>query len=572
MTKEMMRTDYKALIPKLIERGDIEALRDAFDVCRELERVGAVEIMSKGKRDGGETIFDEDNFKTAHELVKGVRQSANQMLALGANADEAHELYYQTHLFDAPYFFDSFCLYIEKDRDPSKQFYLPRRKQLLPCAEAMQDLEDGKLELLGISEPPGVGKTTLAEFFLAWIAGRNPYLPSLVGSHNNSFLTGMYGEMLRIFDNNGEYRWTDVFPGLSVIATNAKDMMIGIGVTKNDDMRFKTLEFTSIGSGNAGKVRAMNLLYCDDLVSDIEQAMSLDRLDKLWQAYYTDLRQRKVGSKAKELHIATRWSLHDVIGRLEREYEGDPKAKFIRFPTLNEDDESNFDYPFGLGYTTEMLHKQRDIMDDASWKALFMNMPIERDGTLFSPEEMQYFTELPDAQPDAIIAVCDTKEQGSDYCAMPVLYQYGDRFYVNSWICDNGKVEIVQERVAQRLVSEKVKLCQVESNRGGTLFAAAVDKRVKELGGFTKITTKWTQTNKETRIQVNSAWAKEHFFFRDTKSETTDKEYKLALNQLYAYSMVGKVKHDDVADVIALTVEYILSFAGNKVTILKRPF
>ena len=136
-------------------------------------------------------------------------------------------------------------------------------------------------------------------------------------------------------------------------------------------------------------------------------------------------------------------------------------------------------------------------------------------------EELQYFTALPEQDPDMVIAVCDTKEQGQDYCAMPVLYQYGEMFYVNSFICDNGKVETIQPRVAQRLVDEKVKMCQIESNRGGTLFAQTVKDKVKELGGFTSITTKWTQSNKSTRIVANSAWAKSHFYFRNPKSEST---------------------------------------------------
>jgi predicted phage terminase large subunit-like protein len=414
--------------------------------------------------------------------------------------------------------------------------------------------------------------TTLAEFFLAWKVGRSPFLPNLIGSHNNAFLAGMYGEMLRIMDSRGEYRWSDVFPGLRVIATNAKDLMIGIGYDKKDDMRFKSLEFTSIGAGNAGKVRAMGILYCDDLISDLEQSLSIERLDKLWQQYTTDLRQRKVGNQCKELHIATRWSVHDVLGRLEQEYEGDPRARFIKFPALDENGESNFDYPYGLGYTTEMLRKQESIMDDISWRCLYLNEPIEREGTLFSPDELQYFIDLPDKEPDAVIAVCDTKEQGSDYCAMPVLYQYGEMFYVNSFLCDNSKVEIVQDRVAQRLVDEKVKLCQIESNRGGTLFANSVRDKVKELGGFTSITTKWTQTNKNTRIVVNSSWAKSHFLFRDPASETTTKEYRTAMNQLCTYSMVGKSKHDDAPDSISLAVDYILSRMGNKAQILKRPF
>ena len=476
-----MKTDYVKLIPKLIARDDPDAMSDAFDLCRNLETEGAIRVEGNKKRDYGTTVYDPDNFKAAHDFAKQIRAGASRMVHDGVDPDRMLDLYYRTHLFDAPHFFDSFCIYIEKDRDPKKQFYLPRRKQLLPCTEALQELEDSEIELLGISEPPGIGKTTLAEFFLAWTVGRNPFLPNLIGSHNNSFLGGMYGEMLRILDPMGEYKWGDVFPGLSVINTNAKDMMIGIGYEKSDDMRFKTLEFSSIGSGNAGKVRAMNILYCDDLVDGIETAMSIDRLDKLWQQYYTDLRQRKVGTRCKELHIATRWSVHDVLGRLERDYEGDPGAKFIRFPALDENDESNFDYPYGLGYTTETLRKQRDIMDEPSWKALYMNEPIEREGLLYESGELRRFFQLPDKDPDAILAICDTKEQGSDFCTMPIMYQYGNDFYMDKVIFDNGKVETLEERVAQVLVDRKVRMCRIESNRGGTIFAQNVQKRVKEL-------------------------------------------------------------------------------------------
>lgn len=561
--------DYIKLIENLIKRDTPESISDAFDLCRSLEEEGSVRVEGKGKRDHGTTIYDDGNFQKAHEYSARIRASANAMIKGGVEVEQMLDLYYRTHLFDAPHFFDSFCIYIEKDRAPEKQFYLPRRKQLLPCVQALQDLEDGKIELLGISEPPGVGKTTLAEFFIAWTVGRNPFLPNIIGSHNNAFLGGVYGELLRIFDPTGDYRWGDVFPGLGVVGTNAKDMMIGIGYDKSDDMRQKSIELSSIGSGNAGKIRAMNILYCDDLVDGIETAMSRDRLDKLWQMYYTDLRQRKVGTRCKELHIATRWSLHDVIGRLEAEYEGDPRAKFIRFPALNDDDESNFDYPYGLGYTTESLHKQRDIMDDASWKALYMNEPIEREGTLFAPEELRRYGDLPDQEPDAVLAICDTKEQGADFCVCPVFYQYGNDFYLESVICDNGKVEVVQERVAQILVAHKVKQCRIESNRGGTMFAQIVEKRVRELGGMTSIQTKWTQSNKDTRIQINSALVKERILF---KYDSPSKEYREMMTQLTSYSMMGKNKHDDVPDALSLFVDWQMSDRANIATIMKRPF
>ena len=569
----MAKTDYVNLIQKLIARDDPYALSDAFDLCRELEMDGAVHVEGRGRRDRGTTVYDDDNFTRAHDFNKQLRIAANKMVRDGVDADNMIDLYYKSHLFDAPHFFDSFCLYIEKDRAPEKQFYLPRRKQLLRCVQGIQDLEDGKLHTLGISLAPGVGKTTIAEFGLAWTSGRNPFLSNLVGSHNNSFLAGVYGEMLRIFDPIGEYKWGDVFPGLSVIATNAKDLMIGLGYSKSDDMRFKTLQMGgSLGSQLAGRVRASNWLYLDDPVPGIEVAMNREQLDKLWQTVNTDFFQRAIGNRVKRLVIGTRWSITDPIGRLEDYYADDPNARFIREPALDENDESRFDYPYGLGYTTESLLKQRDMMDEPSFLAIYQQMPIEREGQLYAPSELRRFFDLPDKEPDAILAICDTKEQGADYCVCPVFYQYGNDFYLVSIICDNGKVEVVQERVAKLLVDKKVKMCRIESNRGGTIFAQNIEKRVKELGGMTSITTKWTQTNKETRIQVNSAMVKEHVLFKDESLYAQDREYRDAMMQLTTYSMMGKNPHDDVPDALAMFVDWQMSDRSNIAIVMKRPF
>lgn len=566
-------TDYVSLIPKLIARDDPYAITDAFDLCRELELDGSVRVEGKGKRDYGTTVYDQDNFKLAHDFNKQLRVAANRMVRDGVDADNMIDLYYKSHLFDAPHFFDSFCIYIEKDRAPEKQFYLPRRKQLRRVADGIQKLEDGDLHTLAISLAPGVGKTTIAEFGLAWTSGRNPYLGNLIGSHNNSFLSGVYGEMLRIFDPIGEYRWGDVFPGLQVISTNAKDLMIGLGREKSDDMRFKTLQCGgSLGSQLAGRVRASNWLYLDDPVDGIETAMSRDRLDKLWQTVYTDFFQRAIGNRVKRLIIGTRWSLADPIGRLEEYYADDPHAMFIREPVLDENDESRFDYPYGLGYTTAALLKQRDMMDEPSWLALYQQQPIEREGQLYAPDELRRYFDLPEKEPDAVLAICDTKEQGADYCVCPVFYQYGNDFYLDAIICDNGKVEVVQERVAKLLVDRKVKQCRIESNRGGTIFAQNVEKRVKELGGMTSITTKWTQTNKETRIQTNSALVKEHVLFKDESIYAKDREYREAMTQLTTYSMMGKNPHDDVPDALAMFVDWQMSDTHNIAVLMRRPF
>lgn len=510
-------------------------------------------------------LLEAEDFAAAHCANRQLREISGRY-AVAQQSPDFYRLNQKTLLFDAPYDFDAYCRYIEWNRPADKRFYLPRRKSLYPIAQALQRLADDELDLLAISLPPGVGKTTLAIFYLCWLAGRDPDKPILGGSHSNSFLRGVYDECLRVMDPKGDYLWADVFPKQQVISTNAQDMKIDLGTPK----RFTTLEFSSVGSGNAGKVRAEQLLYCDDLVEGIEAAMSRERMDKLWQLYATDLRQRKIGN-CKELHIATRWSVHDVIGRLEREYENDPRAMFIRVPALNEKDESNFDYGNHAGFTTQFYREQRDIMDDASWRALYMNEPIEREGLLYSDDELRRYFELPDRVPDAVIAICDTKDRGSDYAFLPVVYQYGVDYYLEDCICDNGNPEIVEERIVNKLVGHKVQMARFESNSAGGRVAQAVQEAVKARGARCHITTRYTRENKETKIIVNSPWVKEHVLFNDGKIKK-DREYRRMFQMLTGYTMSGRNKHDDVPDGMAMLALFAQDLSGGTIQVMQRRF
>lgn len=468
----------------------------------------------------------------------------------------------------APFDFDSYLLYVEWNREPDKKFYPPRRKVLKQVVDALQELADDKLDLLAVSLPPGSGKTTLAIFYLTWLGGRIPNEPMLTGSHSNAFIRGVYDECLRILDKNGDYLWQDVFPAITVSNTNAKDCRIDL----DKRQRFETLEFTSIGTGNAGLYRAATLLYCDDLVSGIEVALSKERLDKLWETYTTDLRQRKIGDHCKELHIATRWSVHDVIGRLEREYIDSDRAKFIVIPALDENDESNFDYTYGVGFSTRFYHEQRDIMDDVSWRALYMNEPIEREGLVYAEDELRRYFELPSEDPDAIIGICDTKDKGADYAFLPVAYVYGQDYYIDDCVCDNGLPNIVDARLTEILVRDKVKCCRFESNSAGRRVAEKIQGEVKKRGGITNITTKFTTANKETKIIVNSAWVKEHCLFKDKSMYQKKSDYGKMMEMLCSYTVAGKNKHDDVPDGMAMLAEYAQSLTAGKVEIFARPW
>lgn len=538
------------IIYQRFKGGDLKAGEDLYYMCREAMKTDVslsvkwLKILSEDISTYMGSCQNEETLRTLFALHKRVLLAA------------------------APHDFDSYLLYVEWNRDPDKKFYPPRRKVLKQVVDALQELADRKIELLTISLPPGTGKTTLAIFYLTWIAGRNPNEPKLSGSHSNAFIRGVYDECLRILDKNGEYLWHDVFPSITVSNANAKDCRIDI----DRRQRFETLEFTSIGTGNAGLYRAVDLLYCDDLVSGIEVALSKERLDKLWETYTTDLRQRKQGDHCGELHIATPWSVHDVIARLQRQYADWDKAKFIIIPALDENDESNFDYDYGVGYSTETLHKQREIMDEVSWRALFMCEPIEREGLVYSQDELRRFFELPSEDPDAIIGVCDTKDKGTDYAFLPVAYVYGQDYYIDDCICDNGLPNIVDARLTEILVRDKVKMCRFESNSAGRRVAEKIQGEVKKRGGITNITTKFTTANKETKIIVNSAWVKEHCLFKDSSLYTKKSDYGKMMDMLCSYTMAGKNKHDDVPDGMAMLAEYAQSLTAARVEVFQRPW
>ena len=461
---------------------------------------------------------------------------------------------------------DSYMQYIELQREPEKRFWIPRRKQLEPVCRAMQKLVDGELDILSISLPPGTGKSTLEIFLHSMMIGAFPDSCSLASGHSGTLTNSIYDGVNSIL-SDPDYLWHDVYPSAGTIITNAKEQTIDLGKKH----RFSSLTCRAIGASLTGATRCEKLLTADDLVSGIEEALSIERLDKLWTAYTNDLKSRKK-LNCKELHLATRWSVHDPIGRLQLMYADSPKAQFLVMPAVDEDGESNFNYRYGVGFDKAYFEDMKNNLDDCSWRALFMNQPIEREGLLYNEDELRRYFELPSDSPDAVISVCDTKDKGADYCVMPIAYQYGNDFYIEEIICDNSNPEIVETRLVEVLLRHKVKLSRFESNSAGGKIAEKVQKEVKSRGGITRITTKYSTANKATRIIVDSPFVKEHFLFKDNSIIKNNKEYKRALGMLCSYTMAGRNAHDDVPDAFSMLSDFIQSFETQTVKVIQRPY
>lgn len=398
-----------------------------------------------------------------------------------------------------------------------------------------------------------VGKTmipthnsTVEKFFHSFVMGKFPDDYNLFFSHSAG-ITRMYYEGVLSILQDPEYTWGEIFPGLGVTSTNAKNETINVGKYKP----FQNLMTASVGSSMAGKVRASKFLLVDDMISKIEEALNNNTLDKLWNIYTTDARQRKV-TGCKEIHIATRWSVRDIIGRLQATYGNNERCKFIAVPDIDpETGESNFMFDVN-GFTTEFFHDQELLMDDITYRCLYKNDPVEREGLLYHEEDLRRYLEIPMREPDAIIGICDTKSKGTDFLFLPCFYQYGEDYYLVDCICtDSSDYGVQYDRMSNLILGHNMQQVEFESNAGGDRVAFEVQNRVKEHKGRCNITTKPTETNKETRIIVNADWVKKHVIFKDKSLYSPKEDYGIMMTWLLSYSVAGKNVHDDVPDGMA---------------------
>jgi predicted phage terminase large subunit-like protein len=461
--------------------------------------------------------------------------------------------YFDTLLLEAPHLFHSYLLYLEKDREESERFYQPKMKQLnkYGLIQAMQDLEDDKYNRLCISMPPGTQKTTLEKFFCSWIIGKHPKDYSLFFSHSNEITGKFYKGVLDITTDDKEYKWNVIFPNLPLQSTNAQAQEANFGKYK----AFSSIQCSSIGAKNAGKVRTNRYLYCDDLIGSIEEALNPIILKKIWRIYGVDLKQRKLNEQVKEIIIMTRWSTKDIIGHIIELYGNDPKLKIISIPDIDpKTGKSNFDYEYN-GMSVEFFNDQALTMDDISYRCLYKQDPIEREGLLYPENKIMRYKELPKTRIKRITGQCDTKSSGTDFYVFPCLVEfegYEGTYYCTDTICNNSAdYEKQYENSANLIVDNEIQDCDFEANQGGDRVANEVRKRVEEKGWLCNISDTATETNKEARIFQCSSWVLQHIVFKDRSLYEPKSDYAEMMSWLLKYSVSGKNLHDDVPDVFS---------------------
>ncbi len=391
---------YRGLFQKIINDGlkNKTNQRDCLDLLLNMREDFAFS-ENKEVRDYAMKIS-----KYAHEMAG--------YMAAQTGSGEFDDLYWKYLLLEAPEVLDSYCLYIEKDRKPKERFYQPRRKTLIKVVNLLQRLENDELDEAFIHMPARVGKTQIITLGTSWHCCRNTELSNLYCSYKED-AGGAFLDGVKEIWTDPIYLHNNVFPLAKIVDTDAKANTVDLERKK----KYKSLSGKGLTSGLNGLYDATGWLIADDILEGIQDVLSPDVLKRKQIIFDNNLMKRKK-EKCKVIYNGTIWSLHDIYMNRMAFLENNPEAKDIRWEVLKipaldtETDESNFDYDYNLGFSTQYYRIERAKFEEeddmASWFSQCQQEPIERDGALFNPEHMNFYNGvLPSEEPLKIVSACD---------------------------------------------------------------------------------------------------------------------------------------------------------------------
>lgn len=572
---EKLFEEYKKDIKKYIERP---------------ERYDNQEItlmaLDSLRRDLG---FEEKAVRDyAMKISKYVHQMSGYMAADTGDA-RFDELYWRYLLFEAPWSLDSYCIYIEKNRKPQEAFYMPRRKTLKRVVDKLQALEDDELDELFLHQPARTGKSQIITMGTAWHCARNTEISNLYVTYKEG-LGGAFLDGVMELWTDPTYCHSEVFSS-KIARTDAKNHKVDLERKK----KYATLSGKGLESGLNGEYDAYGWLILDDILEGIQDVLNPDILRRKQIVFDNNVMSRKK-EQCKLILNGTIWSLHDLYMDRLAFLQNNPEAKHIRYDILKipaldpETDESNFDYDYGVGFTTSYYRtiraKFEENDDMAGWLAQYQQEPIERDGALFNSEHMNFYNGiLPNEEPLKIVSACDVALGGGDYLSMPVAYVYVDgSVYIHDVVFDNSEKKYTMPKVVSAIIENKVSSAFFEANAGGEGYKDEVGAQLKEKGYQTNLVSKYAQQmilntgghaaksaiRKEQRIWDNAETIRK-FYFRDIGCQNP--EYRKFMNNVYSFTMNGKNKHEDSCDSLAMLAVFLAKGTGTKTArVVKSPY
>jgi predicted phage terminase large subunit-like protein len=258
------------------------------------------------------------------------------------------------------------------------------------------DLKNGLRPILIVQTPPQHGKSWTVMDFVSWLVGVWPELKLIFASYSD--ILGVRCNLyLQRCLGNPKYR--KIFPNVSTceIKGDAKKTSRHIELVDGDN-KLTGGEFrnTTVGGSITGESLDVGLI--DDAVKGREQANSPGWSQKIWD-WFTDDFSTRFSEYAGLLIIATRWTTHDIIARLQDLYKNiDIPVKIINYPAISTHDEihrAEGEPLFPKLKSLEFLNNKKTLMAASSWESLYQGNPTITGGNIIKDDWWGWWKVLP---------------------------------------------------------------------------------------------------------------------------------------------------------------------------------
>jgi len=435
-------------------------------------------------------------------------------------------------------------------RVESSDFYKPGHTHLTKMCDVLNDFYYGKLlradgepyKKLIMNIPPQFGKTRTLVNFCKWALGRNNEERIIACSYNDNTASDFSrytrdGIQKRKIEPT-DIVYSDIFP----------ETKIQQGHSSYQKWALEGQHFNYLGAGIGGSItsKGATILIVDDPIKGAIEALNENLLSKIWIWYTSTLLSRAAaeGGEPLEIVVMTRWSKHDICGRLLKE---NPDDWYVLRMEAYDKEKDEMLCPAFLD-RKRYFYLKAHMMDEIFF-ANYHQEPLDVKGRLY--KTFKTYEKLPQdingrVLFEKIANYTDTADEGSNYlCSINYGIYQGEAYVLGVYYTKEG-MEVTESGTAQFLADGNVDEAHVESNSGGRGFARSVERILWEKHHIRRPSIRWfhQSKNKESRILSNSTFVQDHILFPvDWKNRWP--QYYEAMN---TFLKEGKNKFDDAPD------------------------
>ena len=352
-------------------------------------------------------------------------------------------------------------------------------------SEHLKKVEQGEIDRLIISMPPRHGKSFIvSEYFPCWYLGRNPNKYVIACSYGDELATD-FGRKVRNRIEDDE-RFHEIFPDCKLAADSKSSSHFDTN---------KGGSYYAVGRGGALTGRGGDLIICDDLLKNSQEASSEATIKAIKEWYDTTLYTRLMPGGAIVI-VLTRWTQRDIVGHVKELEKTDPTGKKwveIKLPAVNEHGEALWPER----YPKHVLDATKHQIGTRAWNALYMQDPTIEEGSIIKRSWIKYYSILPEHFDSWMISIdaAFKESANSDFVVIQAWAKKGSEYYLVDQI--RGRMDFpttIQSfrNMTQRHPKATAKLVEVKANG-----QAIVDSLKKEISGIIEINPK---ESKEARL------------------------------------------------------------------------